>query len=165
MRLTSPFNLPAPGRRQCLYVVLPTSQTPVFLINSRLGRFSAACFGFLSITGHLPQAPLLPKLRGHFAEFLLRGSLEHLRLLASPTCVRLRYGRKKNCPARLFSAVGFPALGGARRPLRHRRSAIRTDLPIRKRLPPCIGTSITRRLLRSRVPPRGRNALPAVRDY
>ncbi len=76
------------------------------MINSRLGRFSAACFGSPRVVSHLPQAPLLPKLRGHFAEFLLRGSLEHLRLLASPTCVRLRYGRKKNCPARLFSAVG-----------------------------------------------------------
>src|SRR5690606_9987403 len=43
--LTPPLNLPAPGRRQCLYVVLATSQTPVFLLNSRLGRFSAAPFG------------------------------------------------------------------------------------------------------------------------
>ena len=33
--LTSPLNLPAPGRRQTLYVVLSTSQSPVFLINSR----------------------------------------------------------------------------------------------------------------------------------
>src|SRR5438445_132039 len=41
---------------------------------------------------HLRPAPLLPKLRGNFAEFLLRKSLEHLRLLASPTCVGLRYG-------------------------------------------------------------------------
>jgi hypothetical protein len=39
--LTSPLNLPAPGRRQCLYVVSTTLQTPVFLLNSRLGRFSA----------------------------------------------------------------------------------------------------------------------------
>ena len=30
---------------------------------------------------------LLPKLRNHFAEFLNDGYLEHLRLLASPTCV------------------------------------------------------------------------------
>jgi len=32
---TSPLNLPAPGRRQTLYVVLTTSQSPVFLVNSR----------------------------------------------------------------------------------------------------------------------------------
>ena len=123
MRLTPPFNLPAPGRRQCLYVVFATLQTPVFLLNSRLGRFSAACFGSPRIVVHLPQAPLLPKLRGHFAEFLLRGSLEHLRLLASPTCVRLRYGHSANSPARIFSAACLRTLGGARRPLRHRRSA------------------------------------------
>ena len=40
----------------------------------------------------LPQGPLLPKLRGHFAEFLGHDSLEHLRILSSPTCVGLRYG-------------------------------------------------------------------------
>ena len=38
-------------------------------------------------------APLLPKLRGQYAEFLDHDSLVHLRLLASPTCVGLRYGR------------------------------------------------------------------------
>ncbi len=51
---------------------------------------------------HLYRAPLLPKLRGHFAEFLIHGSLEHLRLLASPTCVGLRYGRNKVLPDRAF---------------------------------------------------------------
>ena len=35
MRLTNPLNLPAPGRRQTLYVVLSTSHSPVFLVNSR----------------------------------------------------------------------------------------------------------------------------------
>ena len=38
-------------------------------------------------------ASLLPKLRDHYAEFLDHVSLVHLRLLASPTCVGLRYGR------------------------------------------------------------------------
>ncbi len=37
-------------------------------------------------------APLLPKLRGHFAEFLGWSSLERLRILSPPTCVGLRYG-------------------------------------------------------------------------
>ena len=114
--LTPPFNLPAPGRRQCLYVVFTTSQTPVFLINSRLGRFSAACFSFLRVVGHLPQAPLLPKLRGHFAEFLDQDSLERLRLLASPTCVGFRYGRTPHSPAKLFSAVRLRSLDGGLRP-------------------------------------------------
>ena len=47
-----------------------------------MGLFSAATF----------VAPLLPKLRGHFAEFLNKGSLVRLRILSSPTCVGLRYG-------------------------------------------------------------------------
>ena len=37
-------------------------------------------------------APLLPKLRGYFAEFLNNSSLAHLRILSSSTCVGLRYG-------------------------------------------------------------------------
>ena len=78
----------------------------MFLINSRLGRFSAARLGSGREVLHLLQAPLLPKLRGHFAEFLDRGSLERLRLLASPTCVGLRYGHPPDLHARLFSAVG-----------------------------------------------------------
>jgi hypothetical protein len=39
--LTSPLNLPALGRRQPPYVVLTTLRRPVFLLNSRLGHFSA----------------------------------------------------------------------------------------------------------------------------
>ncbi len=37
--------------------------------------------------------PLLPKLRGYFAEFLNNSSSARLRILSSPTCVGLRYGR------------------------------------------------------------------------
>ena len=62
---------------------LSLSQIPVFLLNSRLGLCSAASF----------EAPLLPKLRGHFAEFLNKDSPVRLRILFSPTCVGLRYGR------------------------------------------------------------------------
>ena len=42
----------------------------------------------------LPEAVHFPKLRTQFAEFLNGGSLERLRILSSPTCVGLRYGRK-----------------------------------------------------------------------
>jgi hypothetical protein len=59
----------------------------VFLLNSRLGLFTAAPSGF-----HPTEAPLLPKLRGHFAEFLNESSSARLRILFSPTCVGLRYG-------------------------------------------------------------------------
>ena len=46
--------------------------------------------------GHLSMAPLLPKLRGYFAEFLNNSSLAHLRILSSSTCVGLRYGLLAN---------------------------------------------------------------------
>ena len=39
-------------------------------------------------------APLLPKLRGQFAEFLNGESHERLRILIPPTCVGLRYARR-----------------------------------------------------------------------
>ena len=42
--------------------------------------------------GAQPRAPLLPKLRGHFAEFLNEGSPVHLGILYLPTSVGLRYG-------------------------------------------------------------------------
>ena len=58
----------------------------MFLLNSCLSLFSAACF----------QAPLLPKLRGHFAEFLNNASPVGLRILSSSTCVGLRYGYSTN---------------------------------------------------------------------
>ena len=54
----------------------------MFLLNSCLGQFSAAS----------REAPLLPKLRGHFAEFLNNTSPAGLRILSSSTCVGLRYG-------------------------------------------------------------------------
>ena len=44
------------------------------------------------LCGPLARAPLLPKLRGHFAEFLNNASSAGLGLLAPSTCVGLRYG-------------------------------------------------------------------------
>ena len=44
------------------------------------------------LCGLLSQAPLIPKLRGHFAEFLNNASPAGLRILSSSTCVGLRYG-------------------------------------------------------------------------
>ena len=38
-------------------------------------------------------APLIPKLRGQFAEFLEESYPERLRLLTQPICVDLRYGQ------------------------------------------------------------------------
>ena len=44
------------------------------------------------LCGLFIEAPLLPKLRGHFAEFLNNASSVGLRILSSSTCVGLRYG-------------------------------------------------------------------------
>ena len=88
------------------------------MINSRPGRLSAAPFRFtcsIKLRLHVLRAPLIPKLRGHFAEFLNVGSLEHLWILSSPTCVGLRYGRLMNW------LRGFSRQYGGRR-LRRRRS-------------------------------------------
>ena len=57
--------------------------------NSRLGLFAAAPPASVALDG---GAPLLPKLRGCFAEFLDVVSPAHLGLLDPSTCVGLRYG-------------------------------------------------------------------------
>lgn len=43
----------------------------------------------------LKRAPLLPKLRGHFAEFLRHGSLKRPSILYLFTCVGLGYGHHR----------------------------------------------------------------------
>ena len=126
MRLTPPLNLPAPGRRQALYIVFVTLQSPVFLVNSRLGHFIATPSSSESESPNPDGAPLIPKLRGYFAEFLSEGSLTRLRILSSSTCAGLRYGHPDRSP-RGFSwqcGVGklvwpkphFPALLGVSDP-------------------------------------------------
>jgi hypothetical protein len=59
----------------------------VFLVNSRLNQFTAAPSGSTGKRLHPTRAPLLPKLRGDFAEFLNEGYLDHLSILYLPTCV------------------------------------------------------------------------------
>ena len=157
MRLTTCLNLPAPGRRQCLYVGLENAlaDTCVFVKQS---LDTILC-------GPLARAPLVPKLRGNFAEFLLRKSLEHLRLLASPTCVGLRYGQQQSWFAKLFSAACVE------RPLRDLTAPSVSPLDYPRGFaygetstwlaadnPP------TRRRSCSCVPPRTRNGLLLVRE-
>ncbi len=59
----------------------------MFLVNSRLSFVIATTSGLKSKSYHPTMAPLLPKLRGYFAEFLNEGYLEHLSILYLPTCV------------------------------------------------------------------------------
>jgi hypothetical protein len=123
--LTSPLNLPAPGRSQCLYVILlDFADTCVFAKQSLEPILCGPVPLKRAKRSRVLVAPLLPKLRGHFAEFLLHKSLEHLRLLASPTCVRFRYGHPEYSPPRLFSAAGSTELETPEGVLRHQLSAI-----------------------------------------
>ena len=80
----------------------------MFLLNSRLGLFSATLSRYFCKSLHANRVPLLPKLRGHFAEFLNEGYLARLRILTPPTCVGLRYG---HCNASL--EVFLDSLGSA----------------------------------------------------
>ena len=92
MRLTPPLNLPAPGRRQCVYGALRgLARTCVFAKQS-LGPIRCDHSELPARSRSPSLASLLPKLRDQYAEFLDHVSLVHLRLLASPTCVGFRYG-------------------------------------------------------------------------
>ena len=102
----------------------------MFLINSRLGLVSAASQG-LRTHGPSPfLAPLLPKLRGQFAEFLNHGSLDRLGILYLTTCVGLGYGRCTHSLEAFLGSIGSPT---SPETARHRISGIqRTDLPARR---------------------------------
>jgi hypothetical protein len=64
----------------------------MFLVNSRLGLVCATSSHFPENPGHSTEVPLLPKLRGHFAEFLNEGSLTRLWRSSTSTCVGFGYG-------------------------------------------------------------------------
>ncbi len=77
--------LPSPsgtGQASAPIYCLTTLRRPVFLVNSRLGLVTATLY---------KRAPLLPKLRGQFAELLRESSLAPLGILYLPTCVGFRY--------------------------------------------------------------------------
>ena len=61
----------------------------MFLLNSRLGLFNVTLSRSESKSLHANGAPLLPKLRGHFAEFLNERYFERLSIFYSSTCVGL----------------------------------------------------------------------------
>src|SRR6185369_16496904 len=87
---------------------LATSHGPVFLVNS---RFSLVC-----ATGsrshrkgvHVGPVPLLPKLRGYFAEFLNHSSLVRLGILYLTTCVGLGYGPCMSSLEAFLDSIGSP---------------------------------------------------------
>ena len=102
--------------------------------------------------GLLSQAPLLPKLRGHFAEFLNNASPAGLGILSPSTCVGLRYGYCMNNSG--FSRHGYRMLRYFLS-LRFTPSDWCTGLPLhlllrlhrsflsRPMLPPCVPTVLS----------------------
>ena len=64
----------------------------MFLVNSRLGLVSAT-LSARAASAVTHQVPLIPKLRGYFAEFLHHDSLDRLGILYLSTSVGLGYGR------------------------------------------------------------------------
>ena len=76
---------------------------------------------------HISVAPLLPKLRGQYAEFLNNPSPVGLRILSSSTCVGLRYGRSRNTYT--FSRQNFNLLPYSNfSPLRPTQPTVGLDL-------------------------------------
>ena len=61
------------------------------------------------------RAPLLPKVRGEFAEFLNRGSLVHLGEFPLPTGVGVRYGQKDIWLEAFLDGVGLVTSACVRR--------------------------------------------------
>ena len=111
------------------YTSFSTLQSPVFLVNSRLGLFIATPSRFGGEPLHAAGAPLLPKIRGQFAEFLNEGSHLRLRIFSSPTCVGLRYGYLPHSLEAFLGSVASPALRVLRLSLRALRIYDPPDLP------------------------------------
>ena len=91
----------------------------MFLVNSRFPLFSAATRRRQPKRLGRREAPLLPKLRGYFAEFLNHDSLDRLSILYLTTCVGLGYGRLTPRVEAFLGSLGslyFPQKGVTIRP-------------------------------------------------
>ena len=84
----------------------------MFLVNSRLDHFTATLSRSTSKSLHASRVPLIPKLRGYFAEFLRESYLAHLSILYQPTCGGFRYGQSYISRAKIFLAVWSQHLRG-----------------------------------------------------
>ena len=60
------------------------------------------------VNSYTTLAPLLPKLRGHFAEFLNYGLLDRLSILYLTTCVGFGYGRICHLLEAFLGSIGLP---------------------------------------------------------
>ena len=138
----------------------------MFLVNSRLDLFAAAARGSGSWVPSPEAAPLLPKLRGDFAEFLNHGSPDRLGILYPPTCVglctgpgRLPRGFSREHGLTRFAQVASSGASGTWHPrfARCRPTRHRGDVQNPAELPSSVAPSVV-------APPRGcRNVdLPCV---
>ena len=80
----------------------------MFLVNSRFPLVSATPPPSRPRGPSRVGVPLLPKLRGHFAEFLDRDSLDRLGILYLITCVGLGYGRLGPRADAFLGSIGSP---------------------------------------------------------
>ena len=78
----------------------------MFLVNSRFSLVSATPPSSGQLVPSPDEAPLLPKLRGHFAEFLDHGSLDRLGILYLTTCVGLGYGPRQDSLEAFLGSIG-----------------------------------------------------------
>ena len=78
----------------------------MFLVNSRFPLVSAAPIPSHQQVVFKVGAPLLPKLRGHFAEFLNHNSLDRLSILYLTTCVGLGYGPCESSLEAFLGSIG-----------------------------------------------------------
>ena len=162
--LTSPFNLPAPGRRQCLYVVLPdfadtcvfAKQSPGPILCGPLRLPSQSRFTYHGLPFSRSYGDILP------SSF----SMDHSRTLGFSPRLRVSvYGTvSSSAPPRGFSwRSDYEPLAGPEGPFGIGARLSGSLIP-QKHLPPCIGTSTTRRFFHSRVPPQGQTLLRWYRN-
>ena len=96
----------------------------MFLVNSRFSLVSATRSRYPGKPVHGVRAPLLPKLRGHFAEFLNHSSLVRLGILYLTTCVGLGYGP---CVCSLEAFLGSIGSPNSPHPAMHHLSGTTPD--------------------------------------
>jgi hypothetical protein len=81
----------------------------VFLVNSRFPPLSATTTSSHRKGCSPAVAPLLPKLRGQFAEFLNHSSPDRLSILYLTTCVGLGYGPRTTSLEAFLGSIGSSA--------------------------------------------------------
>ncbi len=99
------------------------------MLNSRLSLVAAIISGFRREVLHPTMTPLLPKLRGYFAEFLRESYLAHLGILYLTTCVGFGYGHLRSRYAAFLDSVASMELNPWVLPYSALLCNARADLP------------------------------------